>query len=450
MFVVALAMVAAGALLVVLLRAALVAGVDDAASAQAAQVAGQMHDDGLAGLNDFLPDSVERGQSVQVVDAVGRVVGRSAPSLRSTPLSSLRPARGETVLQTLPTVAGQREAGPFRLLATGIEAKGQPYTVLVLSPLGAADETTAALVRYLLIGGPLFVLLVGLATWVLLGRTLRPVTRLRAGVQAITPGTLDSRVPVPRSADEVAQLALSTNRMLDRLHAGQLAQRRFVADASHELRSPLATLLAGLEVAGADPTGDAWRELARPLLEEGRRMQRLVADLLVLATVDERGTTPTTAVDVDLDDIVAAEGTRLRIAQPGLQVSASWTPARVRGDRAALRRMVGALVENAGRHARHAVRLTLEIEADEAVLTVDDDGPGIALADRERVFERFVRLEESRSRAEGGSGLGLAIAAEVARRHGGTVSVATAELGGARFEVRLPVQTEPPERPTQP
>jgi signal transduction histidine kinase len=226
------------------------------------------------------------------------------------------------------------------------------------------------------------------------------------------------------------------NTMLDRLERAAIAQRQFVADASHELRSPLSTLQVGLELLhGRLRSAD--RSTVTDLREEADRLERLIADLLLLARVDEAGLAPR-LVDVDLDDLVNAERSRIA-AQPGPRVTADVRAVRVRGDRGQLARAVRNLVDNAVSHARTTVSLRLYAAGGSVRLEVADDGPGVPPADRDRIFERFVRLDSGRERTAGGSGLGLAIVAEIVAGHGGTVAVADAADGGASFVLTLPL-----------
>jgi signal transduction histidine kinase len=244
---------------------------------------------------------------------------------------------------------------------------------------------------------------------------------------------------VPNTDDEVARLARTMNGMLDRLEAASARQRAFVSDASHELRSPVSTIRAELEVASSDPEQADWPEVAQRTLGETDRLSRLVDDLLALARLDEANG-PARRAPVDLDDLVLEEAMRTHRVPLGTSgVSAG----RVLGDERQLTQVVRNLVDNAQRHASTRVAVSLRREADELVLVVDDDGPGIPEADRERIFERFTRLDEARGRAAGGAGLGLAVVRRVVEQHGGTVSVehgspANGGLGGARFVVRLP------------
>ena len=261
----------------------------------------------------------------------------------------------------------------------------------------------------------------------------RPVERMREEVDEVTASRLDRRVAGAGSGDELGRLANTMNRMLDRLDESQRSQRRFISDASHELKSPLASLRQYAEVARSYPDRMTAAELAEAIEDEGGRLERIVRGMLVLARADE-GSLRRGDDAVDLDDLVLPELQRLR-ASTELQVEASIDPVRVRGDAGMLAQVVRNLVDNAARHAHSRVVLTL---TPNGILTVEDDGSGIPESERERVFERFVRLDEARGRDAGGSGLGLAIVREIVTAHGGTVSADRSSLGGARFTVALP------------
>ncbi len=312
-------------------------------------------------------------------------------------------------------------------------------TIAIATPLTDVRHSVDTLANSLWVGTPGLILLVGLVVWVLVGRALRPVEAIRTQVDAITGTTMDRRVPVPNTDDEVARLARTMNGMLDRLERASARQRAFVSDASHELRSPVSTIRTELEVASADAEHADWPEVAQRTLGETDRLSRLVDDLLALARLDE-AQGPGRRAPVDLDDLVLEESTRThRVPVRTAGVSAG----RVSGDERQLTQVVRNLVDNAQRHASTRVALALRHEDDELVLLVDDDGPGIAEADRERVFDRFTRIDEARGRAAGGAGLGLAVVRRVVENHGGTVTVADSDpasggLGGARFVVRLP------------
>jgi signal transduction histidine kinase len=225
--------------------------------------------------------------------------------------------------------------------------------------------------------------------------------------------------------------------MLDRLEAAQARQRRFVSDASHELRSPIASIRQHAEVALAHPERADAVDFARVVLDEDLRVQRLVDDMLFLARADEHGI-QLTRRPVDLDDVVFEEAARVRATTTLLVDTSRVSGGRVQGDRERLRQLVRNLVDNATRHAATTVRFVLTAVGGETVLRVDDDGPGIPAADRERVFERFVRLDGARDRDHGGAGMGLAIVAEIAAAHGARARVTDGDGGGACVEVRFP------------
>jgi signal transduction histidine kinase len=312
---------------------------------------------------------------------------------------------------------------------------GPEEHVVVARSLESADEATGAAALLLAPAVPAAALLVAAVTWVVVGRSLRPVERIRADVEQIGAGDPARRVDVPAGRDEVARLAETMNRMLDRLAQARAAQQRFVSDASHELRSPVAAIRQHAQVAQLHPGSTSLAALADVVEAEGSRLDDLVRDLLLLARVDEHG--PGVRTEVDLDDVLLAEGARLRTL--GVTVDATGVgPARVLADPALTARAVRNVVENARRHARSTVALGLHDDGATATLRVDDDGPGIPPEDRERVLRRFERREDARDRDSGGTGLGLAIVAEAARAGGGTVRIGEAPLGGARVEIRLP------------
>jgi signal transduction histidine kinase len=313
------------------------------------------------------------------------------------------------------------------------------YIVIAGRSTKAATDTMDTVVRLLAIAVPLLIVLIAGTTWLTVGRSLRPVDRMRAELDEVTSTNLHRRVADPGSADEISRLATTMNGVLDRLDESQRAQRRFVSDASHELKSPLASLRQYAEVSAAHPDRISQRELVDAVLDEGARLERLVQGMLVLAKADEQ-LLDTGHAPVDLDDLLFAEARRIR-ASGHVSVDTSGVgAARVSGDEGMIAQVVRNLVDNAVRHATSAVALSLEQTDGAALIHVDDDGAGVAAADRARIFDRFVRLDEARARESGGSGLGLAIVAELVRAHGGTVTVGEAPLGGARFEVRVPLE----------
>jgi len=417
--VVGIALVAGGAALVWVLGSALTDQVCATAKDRAAEIAAQVAHGNNSGLGTA-------GELVRVVDATGRVVTASdTVPLDPAPPGTCRRYEPESLeddylVATAPVPGGTR-----------------PLRVVVGEPLVDVLESTHLLTRALLVGLPVLLLLVGATTWFVTGRTLAPVTAIRREADLITAAGLDRRVPQPARRDEVARLAETVNRMLDRLERAQASQRRFVSDASHELRSPVASIRQYAELALAHPGSTTLPELAGTVLAENLRIQRLVDDLLLLARADERLLTLPKG-RVDLDDLVFEEARQLRETTGAEVRTGAVSAGQVRGDATALRRVLRNLGENAVRYARHTVEFALAERDGFVVLDVSDDGPGVPAAERERVFERFVRLDGDRSRDDGGSGLGLAIVAELVRAHGGSVELGDGELGGTRVRVRLP------------
>ncbi|HUV11316.1 MAG TPA: HAMP domain-containing sensor histidine kinase [Acidimicrobiia bacterium] len=314
-----------------------------------------------------------------------------------------------------------------------VETAQGTITLIAERSITEVDETVDSITDALLIGVPLLVLLVAGLTWWFAGRALRPVEVIRAEAAAITGSTIHRRVPEPTTDDEVGRLARTMNSMLDRLEETSLRQRRFVSDASHELRSPVAVIRTQLEVALRRGDDTDWPTVAHRVLAEDQRLEEAVSELLELARSDE-GEEPRTT-DVDLDEIVLEEVARpRRVPVDPSHVSAG----RVHGNAAQLASVVRNLLDNACRHAASRVDIHVAVDGPEVMLIVDDDGPGVPLAERERIFERFTRLDEGRSRDAGGVGLGLAMVRGISERHGGHVEIRDAPIGGARFVVRLP------------
>ncbi len=434
--VVAVALLGGAVVIVLLLERSLVGAVETTARARADEVARLVDSQGPAGLSADLQVSGLGDQVVQVIGPDGQVVASGSARLASTPISDVRPAVGQTVVVPPRRIQLLDPDDDAVLVVEGAVHEGRRYTVVVGADVAAAGRTVATTATLLAIAYPVLLLVVGGSTFWFVGRTLRPVERIRARVAGIGAGRMDDRVPVPNTHDEIARLALTMNAMLDRLQEAHHAQQRFVADASHELRSPIATLRASLEVSAADPTGASWQDLSGPMSDEVERMGHLVEDLLLLARADERGLRLELS-DVDLDDLVEREARRLRTAGT-LRVRMRAQPARVTGDPVKLTQALRNLVDNAARHAAGQVELRVRVVGAQVEVTVDDDGPGIPGPDRERVFDRFVRLDSSRQRASGGSGLGLAIVREIVRGHGGSVRAEPSPLGGARLVIDLP------------
>jgi len=424
--VVGVALVVAGVLVVLLLRRDLAASVDAAADLRAEDLVVALE----AGSE---PASLVAGDDdealVQIVGEDGRVLAASE-DLEGVAALATDEVEGRAV--DVPD-----ESDDYRLVADSADIGDEKGLVVVARSAEAVEEGTGTVAGSLLVGVPLLVLLVAATTWVVTGRALRPVEAIRREVAAITDAELDRRVPAPGGRDEIARLAGTMNAMLDRLEAGRDRTRRFVSDASHELRSPIATIRHELEVAQADPAVVDVEALAGRLLAEDLRMQVLVEDLLLLARSDE-GTLAAVRRPVDIDDLVLAEAARLRSLGAVAVDASAVTAGQVQGDAGQLARVVRNLTDNAARHATATVRLGVDADGATIRFWVADDGPGIPVADRERVFERFTRLDQSRTRGTGGYGLGLAIAAEVVRAHGGRIGVADGPDGGAQVLVELP------------
>jgi signal transduction histidine kinase len=420
------------------------------------------------------PLPVSGAQLVQVVDGQDRVLGASASADRLTSLlrpDELAQARNGSHL----TVPGQRvgSTGHLRVVALPVTAPSDrtPDQSTVIVAVQAADyeRAQAVLGGTLLLTYPVLLAALGIISWWVIGRTLRPVEELRAGAESISGEGRDERLPVGASTDEIAALAVTLNRMLDRLSAARERQRDFVADAAHELRSPLASMRTQLEV--AQHLGEAG-DLPEDLLADVSRLSGLVEDLLLLARLERPTAAPARLWPVDvrelLDEVVGRyAGARVRVAvccregfdepagdRAGRAPGTAWRggePLTVTADPEHLRRVLTNLVDNAVRHADSQVSLACGAEPGRVLLIVSDDGPGIPPAQRERVFERFARLDDARDRDAGGSGLGLAIVRELVARLGGTVTLADAgsaasprgDHPGLRVEVRLPRTPHP-------
>ncbi|MFG2616551.1 ATP-binding protein [Streptomyces sp. NPDC048507] len=391
-----------------------------------------------AGDLDLMRPAGRGADFVQVVNARGRVL-RATPNLAGLPaLGPAAPLRPGTSFHTwrIRPVGGEHRQRVVQVTTQTPQGLVSVFVGTSLRDVDAADDTTTAA---LLAGGPLLLATVGLVTWRVTGRALRPVEAIRAEVAAISDRGLHRRVPVPPTRDEVARLAETVNATLDRLESSGIRQRRFIADASHELRSPITVLRTQLEVALAVRDPQLWPELIGGALEDVERLQQLASDLLLLARID--AAQPVAAVRLDLGDVVGdAVAARLGDRVPVRSSLAAGVA--VEGSGLWLTRVVTNLLDNAQRFADGGVEVTLGVtggaDARTAVLEVRDDGPGIAPADRERVFERFARLDDARSRDHGGAGLGLAIARDLTAHHGGTLTAEDSPRG-ARLVVRLPV-----------
>ncbi|MFD9846860.1 sensor histidine kinase [Streptomyces parvus] len=465
--VVAVALIGAGLAVLLVLRANLIDQADLQAEVAAREVAGALAT-GTPYEDVELDD--EEDHPVQVTDEEDRVVlvskdlravtGTGATGVTPVPSASAgatpapdedddgdddqdddrsRPGRGE-VSSDDPgfsdgTATVDRTTADYRFAA--VEATtpdGVTLTVYAGAPLAAEQEAVNTVRGAMLTGLPVLLVVVAGVTWLVTRRALRPVEGIRQEMAAITASEdLARRVPEPDSRDEIAALARTTNETLTVLEASVERQRRFVADASHELRSPIASLRTQLEVAEAHP-----ELLDLPgAVADTVRLQVLAADLLLLARLDA-GEKPGSAT-VELGALVREEvsqRTRDRIAV-AVEVPEGGA-FEVNGSRGQLSRVIGNLLDNAQRHAESSVAVSVAADGRGVRVEVRDDGAGVPEDERERIFERFVRLDDARSRDDGGAGLGLAIARDVAARHGGTLTVHRADEGGAAFRLWLP------------
>ncbi|MEV8317601.1 HAMP domain-containing sensor histidine kinase [Streptomyces sp. NPDC059900] len=458
--VVAVALVAAGAAVLLSLRANLTDQASGQAESAARGVASQLA--GNTAYGDLDLDDEEH--PVQVVDGKGRLVAATEDleSISGTGVDAVQPVKPGPAASTPPksdddsdddgeseapemgevsddeppltsgsaTIDGESADYRFAAVEVSTETKGE-LTVHAGASLAARQSAVSTALTSMLIGFPLLLAVIAGVTWLVTRRALRPVDAIRSEMAAITASEdLARRVPEPDTHDEIARLATTTNETLAALQTSVERQRRFVADASHELRSPIASLRTQLEVGAAHP------ELldVQGAVEDTVRLQELAADLLLLARLDA-GEKPGGG-QVDLAALAREELSQR--TRDRADVRTDLENAEVAGSRSQLARVLGNLVNNAQRHARSQVTVTTRSDGGWAVLEVADDGEGVPKDERDRIFERFVRLDDARTRDDGGAGLGLAIARDVAARHGGTLTVREAPGGGALFELRVP------------
>ena len=412
------------------LRAVLYSSADEEVLSHARDIAD------LVSTGDFdrvLPVEGKEPGWVQIVDEHARVVSSTANIVKIVqPLVLLKGVADGTVrhLDGLAVDNGNR----VTVAVVGADSGGHHYRVIAAGGLAVFDAVDKRILRALSIAFPAMLAVAALTQWLVASRALRPVEAIRQEVAAISTTDLSRRVPEPIADDEIRRLAVTMNSMLGRLQTSLDRQRRFVADASHELRSPLASLRTQVEVAAR--TADAkLAPVLEGMLAEHDRLNSLVADLLLLARQDSDSDLIGEPIDFGY---LIRQSMKSRTSVSGLKRKVVADNVLVHGNEAALVRVVRNLVDNAERHAISLVSIRVFAETDDAVLEVQDDGPGVPLDEREAVFHRFHRLDDARAAVAGGSGLGLAIVRELLGQMGGTVEVAPSP-SGALFVVRLPL-----------
>ncbi|WP_036326602.1 sensor histidine kinase [Microbispora sp. ATCC PTA-5024] len=378
---------------------------------------------------------------IQIVDADGHILGASRAASRLPPLTHVRPPPDDR-FKSLEECSPDGEC-VMLMAIRDTPAKDSPfvYAGLRVPPLLTDHWLEAAITACAL---PVLIL-VTLMTWSLVGRTLRPVEIIRARMSEISGTDLSLRVPLPPGRDEITMLARTANQTLARLEAAVKQQRRFASDASHELRRPISGLRTGLEEALLYPDDVEPRQAIREALATTDRLEAIVDDLLVLARL--RAADPEPPDQIDLGALAAEVAASRPVRPPVFVVAAPGVL--VRGYRIQLIRLLENLLANAQRHAASGVRIEVRANGGQAMAAVTDDGPGVAPEDRERIFTRFVRLDDARRREPGGSGLGLAISREIAQTHGGSLRVEDSPKG-ARFVLRLPCVPCVPGQPAGP
>jgi signal transduction histidine kinase len=433
----ALVLLVGGAALALALRAVLIDDAVDASRLRARDLAA------LAAWQALPPSVpiVRDSDLVQVVRADGEILAASANIETRPSLELPHQAPGTTRMVSVDRLP-IGDSGAYRIVATGVDTPSGAATVYVAVSVEDIDETVAIAGQVALAALPVFVLLLSAAMWTVIGRTLAPVETIRREADAITGRDLDRRVFEPAQHDEIGRLARTVNAMLARLQGSAERQRTFIANAAHELRSPIASLRTQLETARESHRRVDWDAVSGDLLYETVRMQQLAEQLLLLARADA-GTLKRSQVAVDLDDVVDTAFDHLAAGNPVRVYRRAVEPAQVMGDPLLLEQLVRNLLDNAASHADREIHIGLRRVGGDAVLTVDDDGPGIPPDRRREVFERFTRLDTARDRDHGGAGLGLAIVADIARAHDGDVEVGDGPLGGARLRVRLPLAIYP-------
>lgn len=385
---------------------------------------------------------LQRTHAQDISARVSQIVTRDGLVLFSTdsrvavPIADPDVASGRvssTLVTTLPGLGSRRFAVAA---ADAVGVDDTRYTAIVAVPTRVESTALGRSLEFALIGALGLVALLAAVTSFAVGQALRPVDRMRHQVADLASSRPAPTIEVPPGRDELARLAETLNAVLERLRAADASRRAFAADAGHELRSPLTTIRILLDRFVEDRPDAERQVIAERAAAEVERLSVLVEDLLALAASDER-VVRLSSEDVDLDDVVVGEAGALRAR--GMPIELSIEPVAVSGDPHRLGRVVRNLLENAERHMEGRIRVSLAREGTTARLVVDNDGPPVSEGDRQRIFARFVRLDDSRTRETGGSGLGLAIVAEIVAQHGGTVVAEESPEGWCRFAVSLPL-----------
>jgi signal transduction histidine kinase len=431
--------------LVFLMTHALRSSIESAAATRASDVA-------LLAKSGSLPQSLPgHGDAllVQVVSA-GKVVSSSRDLAGRPPLVSIELAPNATRIQELPSIPDLEQepaqdieldpSTPFVVIARGVATPHGEMTVLAASSLSPLEDIDGVVVPLLLASAPFALALVAGITWLLTGMALRPVDAMRERAETISSSAPGELLPVPPAKDEIRDLAETMNRMLQRIESSTAAQKRFVSDASHELKSPIAAIRTMAEVARTSPSVIDLPTFLDDLAAEDERLELLVADLLLLATTDE-GHLAIEPVPIDLARTVSQE---VLSVSAKTSVSVCFEPSGslvIEADEGRIRQLVRNLLENAVRHATSTVWVAVESGEAVVAVLVSDDGPGMPREAWSRVFERFVRIDEGRSRYDGGTGLGLPVCRAIASAHYGSVEIIEPLHGGATFRVQLPLNT---------
>lgn len=379
------------------------------------------------------PSTLDPNAQAQVLAADGGVLAatrslQGLPAVYTLPPGSDTPVRQKAAEGVIPA--------EIRVFALRTTVAGHQVTIITGASSGFLSQVNETFARLLLVGVPGILLLAAGTVWLVVGRALRPVEQIRQAVTEITAADLSRRVPQPGTADEIGHLARTMNDMLTRLEDSAVRQRRFVADASHELRSPLAAIRTTLEVGLAHPDKAPWPAIAQRAVRQSTRLENLVGQLLLLAKADDRQITAQqrpVALHTLLEEI------RFTTVGGHVDVDIVAAPDVVTtGNPEHLARMLRNVLDNAVRYAEHRVLVAVTTTAEAVQVEISDDGPGIPVTERERVFDRFVRLDAGREHTSGSTGLGLAIAKEIATAYGGHIAITESPDGGATVTITLP------------